>query len=114
MYSLSDSVTTLPPIILDYFAAANDGRIKDATNCFAENARVHDENLDHIGRAAIRQWVTDTTQAFQPKTELLRAIENNGTIVATARVSGSFPGSPAELEFSFILADEKISNLSIQ
>jgi hypothetical protein len=114
MYEPSDSVTTLPPIILDYFAAANDGRIEDATNCFAENAHVHDENLDHIGRAAVRKWVADTTQAFQPKTELLRAIETDGTYVATARVSGSFPGSPAELDFSFILANEKISKLSIQ
>lgn len=114
MYDPSDSVTTLPPIILDYFAAANDGRIDDATACFTENARVHDENHDHVGHAAIREWVADTTQQFQPNTELLRAIESNGSIVATASVSGNFPGSPAELDFTFTLADEKISNLSIQ
>jgi SnoaL-like domain len=114
MHKQSESVTTLPRIILDYFAAANDGRINAAAACFGENARVHDENHDHVGHAAIREWVADTTQQFEPKTELLRAIENNGTFVATARVSGNFPGSPAELEFTFTLADEKISNLSIQ
>jgi hypothetical protein len=110
----SDSVTTLPPVILDYFAAANDGRIDDATDSFTENARVHDENHDHVGQPAIREWVANTTQQFQPKTEILRAIESNGGFVATARVSGTFPGSPAELDFTFTLADGKISNLSIQ
>jgi hypothetical protein len=114
MLGPTDSVTTLPPVIRDYFAAANDGRIDDATDCFAEDARVHDENQDHVGQAAIREWVADTTQQFQPKTEILRAIETNGSYVATARVSGNFPSSPAELDFSFILADEKIFNLSIQ
>lgn len=114
MLSPSDSVTTLPPIIRDYFAAANDGRIDDTIACFAESALVHDENHHHVGHAAIREWVADTTQQFQPKTEILRAIETNGSFVATARVSGNFPGSPADLDFCFTLADEKISNLSIQ
>ncbi len=113
MSSPSDSVTTLPPIILDYFAAANDGRIDDATACFAEDARVHDESRDHVGQAAIREWVADTTQQFQPKTELLRAIGSNDSFVATARVSGNFPGSPAELDFCFTLADERIAALSV-
>lgn len=114
MSGASNSVTTLPPIILDYFAAANDGRIDDAAACFAENAHVHDENHDHVGHAAIREWVADTTQNYQPKTELLRTAETNGSFVATARVSGNFPGSPAELDFCFTLADEKIATLSIQ
>ncbi|MGL4401071.1 MAG: nuclear transport factor 2 family protein [Luteolibacter sp.] len=114
MSNQSESVTTLPRVILDYFAAANDGRIDDAAACFAENARVHDENHDHVGHAAIREWVADTTQQFQPKTQILRTIETNGSFVATARVSGDFPGSPADLDFRFTLADEKISNLSIQ
>jgi hypothetical protein len=114
MANQSESVTTLPPIILDYFAAANDGRIDDATACFGENAHVQDENLDHVGHAAIREWVADTTQQFQPKTELLRAIESNGSFVATARVSGNFPASPVELDFTFTLKNGKISNLSIK
>jgi hypothetical protein len=57
---------------------------------------------------------TGTTRQFQPKTEILRAIESNGTFVAAAMVSGNFPGSPAELDFTFTLTDGKISNLSIQ
>ncbi len=113
MSSQYESVTSLPKIILDYLAAANDGRIDDATACFEENAHVHDENHDHIGHAAIREWVASTAQQYQPKTELLRSIESNGTFIATARVSGNFPGSPVELDFSFTLAGEKISHLSI-
>ncbi len=109
-----DPVSELPAVILDYFAAANDGRIEDVTLCFAENAHVHDENNDHIGHPAIRKWVADTTRDFQPKTTLLRAIENNGTLVATTTVAGNFPGSPVDLNFSFTLTAGKIATLSIQ
>jgi ketosteroid isomerase-like protein len=103
----------LPEAVRHYFAAANDGRIDDATACFTENAHVHDESQDHRGHAAIRAWVADTTEKFQPKTELLHSTESDGTFVATAKVSGNFPGSPAELHFSFTLAEDKIATLSI-
>ena len=114
MSNQCDPVTELPAVILDYFTAANDGRIEDATRCFAENAHVHDENNDHIGHPAIRKWVADTTREFQPNTNLLRAIENNGTLVATATVTGNFPGSPVDLNFSFTLTAGRIAILSIQ
>jgi hypothetical protein len=109
-----NSAITLPPVIPDYFAAANDGRIDDVAACFAQDARVQDENHDHVGRDAIRAWVADTTQKYQPKNEVLRVIETNGTYVATSRVSGNFPGSPAELDFTFTVRDEKIGTLSIR
>lgn len=114
MSNQSDTVTELPQTILDYFAAANEGRVDDATACFAEDARVHDEKLDHVGHVGIRKWVADTTREFQPKTQLLRAVEREGVIAATANVSGNFPGSPVDLVFSFTLADGKIARLSIQ
>lgn len=114
MHNHPESVTSLPPIIAEYFAAANDGRIDDATSCFAENSRVYDEDQNHIGHDSIRAWVAETTQKYQPKTELLRAIETSDTFVATAKVSGNFPGSPADLNYSFTLANQKISTLSIQ
>jgi hypothetical protein len=113
MSTPTPSIDHLPQVILNYFAAANDGRIDDATHCFAENARVHDENHDHLGHTAIREWVADTTEKFQPKTELLHFTETNGTILATAKVSGNFPGSPVNLGFSFTLENEKIATLSI-
>ena len=104
----------LPEAISHYFAAANDGRIDDAAACFAENALVHDEGQDHRGHAAIRAWVADTTEKFQPKTELLYTTESDSTYIAKAKVSGNFPGSPAELTFSFTVEEEKISTLSIK
>jgi SnoaL-like domain len=114
MSKFADSINGLPMIIATYLAAANEGRDDSASACFTENARVQDENHDHVGHTAIRQWVSEATAKYHPKTEILHVTENEGTYLVSTRVSGSFPGSPVELDFSFTLADEKISNLSIQ
>lgn len=111
--SQSPETLPLPKVISDYFAAANDGRIDDAADCFAENALVHDESHDHAGRLAIREWIAEATGKYQPKTEILRVEERESAIAVTSRVSGTFPGSPVELEFLFTTADDGISHLTI-
>lgn len=105
---------TLPQAISDYFAAVNDERVQDAAACFAPDALVHDENHDHAGSAAILSWIENTTRDYQPKAEVIRIEAAGGTFVVTATVSGTFPGSPVELAYSFTVSDGKIARLSIQ
>lgn len=104
----------LPGIILNYIAAANDGRIDEAAACFAQDALVHDENNDHQGISAIRKWIADTTQSSQPKNEVLSAEVDGEIHKVISEISGDFPGSPVELEFHFVIAGGKISSLSIR
>lgn len=103
-----------PQVLSDYFAAANDGRIHDAAACFAADALVHDENHDHVGFDAIQAWIEDTTRKYQPKAEVDRIEAVDDAFVAVATVSGTFPGSPAQLEYTFTVRDGKIARLSIQ
>lgn len=105
---------SLPEVVLDYIAAANDGRIDAAAACFAQDALVHDENLDHQGFDAIRRWIAYTTREFSPKNEVLSATADGETHTVISKISGNFPGSPVELEFHFAIINEKISRLSIQ
>ena len=104
----------LPGIIREYIAAANDGRIDDAAACFAEDALVHDESRDHQGLDAIRKWIAETTEASQPKNEVLSATVNGNVHTVISEISGNFPGSPVELEFHFVITNGKISSLNIQ
>ncbi len=104
----------LPEVILNYIAAANDGRIDDAAACFAQDALVHDENRDHQGFDAVREWIAETTREYQPKNEVLSATPDGETHAVISKISGNFPGSPVELEFHFVITNGKISRLSIQ
>lgn len=103
-----------PQVLSDYFSAASDGRIEDTVKCFAEDALVHDENQDRQGLDAILTWIEDTTREYQPKTEVASIEAVGDTFVAVATVSGTFPGSPVQLTYTFTLHNEKITRLSIR
>lgn len=106
--------TSPPQILFNYFAAANEGRIDDATACFAAEACVHDESRDHKGLSAIREWIADTTLQYRPTVQV-DYIEVAETCFAVAgTVSGNFPGSPIPLSYAFTLCGEKISHMTIQ
>ena len=104
----------LPEVILNYIAAANDGRIDEAVACFAQDARVHDEDHDHQGLDEIREWIAETTESSQPQNKVLSSTGEEGTYTVISEISGNFPGSPVELEFHYGITNGKISSLSIQ
>ncbi|MFC4670177.1 nuclear transport factor 2 family protein [Seohaeicola nanhaiensis] len=101
---------TLPPPVAAYFAASTPQAIA-AT--FTEDALVTDERRTHRGRAAILAWREEVAQiAFQQ--EILRAAPQGDGFRVTCRVSGSFPGSPVELDYDFRVAGNAISRLQIR
>jgi ketosteroid isomerase-like protein len=104
----------LPEAIAAYWKAANAGAIDDAAGCFAADGMVHDEGRTHRGLSAIRSWIESTTRKYHPVVEPLQSEEREGRHFVTARVSGTFPGSPVELEFVFTLRDGRIVHLEIQ
>src|SRR5882724_9001764 len=97
------STVNLPPVINTYWSAANAARVDEAAACFATDAVVHDESRIHQGPAAIRGWIEQTTRQYQPIVEALGVEEKDGCHLVTARVSGTFPGSPVELHYTFTL-----------
>ena len=50
---------------------------------------------------------------YEFKSEILRAVEKPGAAVVTAKLSGTFPGSPVDLDFRFTLKGKRISSLEI-
>ena len=97
-----------------YFQAANAFDTDAAIVCFAETAIVQDEGEEHHGSDSIRKWIDAATAKYHPHAEITSTSEIDGAVVVAALVSGSFEGSPAEIEYHFTLNGSKIVRLAIQ
>lgn len=114
MKTKNTSMIDLPAPVAAYWTAANAGDSAAAAACFAPDATVQDEGHTRRGADAIAGWIEQTTQAAHPVVEPLRHTTEAGRLLVTGKVSGSFPGSPVELDFAFTLANGKISKLEIK
>jgi ketosteroid isomerase-like protein len=99
--------------ILTYFELSNAHQAEGVAALFADDALVHDENADHRGRDAIRDWAEATYQKYGVALTPLDARSEGDATVVTADVVGTFPGSPIQLPFRFVTMDGKISELRI-
>src|SRR5215472_7191185 len=93
--------TQIPNIIDTYFRASNADDIDKLVSCFSTDAIVTDENETHLGAAAIRAWSVNVRKKYKFKAEVLRATQQPGSVVVTAKLTGTFPGSPVDLNFKF-------------
>jgi SnoaL-like domain len=105
---------SLPRPVATYLAAVKAKDTQMLVLCFADDARVHDENRDYQGLDAIRAWKQETDAKYRYVMEPLDASVSENTVKLRARLTGDFPGSPVELDYTFMLARDKISSLEIQ
>ncbi|WP_460159449.1 nuclear transport factor 2 family protein [Pseudomonas sp. S3_H09] len=111
---MSNPVSSLAPAIAGYIAAANARDSSAVTRFFAEDANVFDEGQHRVGTQAIAQWMEDTAQRFQQRVEVLNVQQRTGKVLVQNLISGTFPGSPLELRYTFRLDEQgKISRLDI-
>src|SRR5215471_18453800 len=102
----------LPGPIAAYFAAdREDGEA--VARCFTEAAIVKGEGRTYRGRAAIRQWKENASTRYQYTSEPFACEPRDGTVVVTSRLTGTFPGSPVNLRFFFVLEGDAIASLKI-
>ena len=105
----------LPGILQKYFRAQNAQGIEALVACFSPDAAVRDEGRDIIGADAIRAWKVETSAKYRIIIEALESRSEAGKTVVVAKVSGTFPGNPANLTYRFGLsADDRISSLEIR
>jgi len=104
----------LPEPLHRYFAAQNALDADLMTACFAPDAVVHDEGGTYVGREAIRGWKQDTIAKYGISIDPLKANQQGDRTVVDARVAGNFPGSPANLAYTFgVSPDGLIRTLDI-
>lgn len=83
------------------------------TACFSETAVVFDEGKTHTGKADIKQWIEKADREYHSQMKPLSYKETETENLLSAEVSGNFPGSPAVLQFHFVLKDGLIQSLRI-
>ncbi|WP_449386875.1 nuclear transport factor 2 family protein [Chryseobacterium lineare] len=101
----------LPNIISELVKAQNEFDSAAYTNCFAENAEVFDEGKTHNGKAEIEKWIDKSNKEYKATMEPVDYDEKED--ILSAKVTGSFPGSPIILKFHFDIAEGKIQHLKV-
>lgn len=103
----------MPEAIRGYWAGANAGDAEAASGWFAPEAVVRDEGGRYEGREEIRGWIANTTEKYGPVVEPLGVEVAGEEYRVRGRVTGSFPGSPVELDFAFTVRGERIVDLEV-
>jgi len=105
---------TLPSPLAQYLEAESTADTEVLERCFAVDAVVHDEGRTMRGLDAIKSWKRDSQAKYRYRVEPLSASQEGGTVKMLARVAGTFPGSPIELMYTFVLAGDRIASLEIR
>jgi hypothetical protein len=103
----------LPPVIAAFFHATNTREFAAFLSLFTAEAHVNDETNDYYG-AQIADWIVRATADAKPTADVTGITRDGDQFVATAQVSGNFPGSPVTLRYFFTIRDSKIAKLLIK
>lgn len=102
----------LPAPLTEYFA--NETRSpEELARCFADDAVVIDEHHQHRGRTAIVAWNAANRAKYGFTSEPLTSVCEGDVVIVSAKVSGSFPGSPVTLRYHFTIKGGLITQLEI-
>jgi SnoaL-like domain len=104
----------LPDSLNRYYTAQNAHDIDAMAACFSPDAAVHDEGRDIVGSDAVRAWIAETSAKYRITAEPLACSIDDDHTTVLVKVTGTFPGSPANLTFRFgFSGDGKINALAI-
>jgi hypothetical protein len=100
--------------IAAYYSACNSQNFTAVVALFVEGATVEDEGRTHRGATEIRLWAEKTQEEYRFTLTPLETRQEGDTVTVSTNVSGTFPGSPIDLNFVFRLNGDKISALTIR
>jgi hypothetical protein len=104
---------TTQPAIQAYFASESDPGVAALETIFAPDAAVMDEGTTHSGIEAIKAWKTAAKQKYEYSVEPFDSHVSDTGIVVKARLTGTFPGSPVVVAYTFGVQRGKIQTLEI-
>jgi ketosteroid isomerase-like protein len=103
----------LPKLITDLAEAQNNHDGAAYASLFSDSAIVFDEGQTHYGRAAIQKWIEKSNEENKTIMRPMDFEKGEKTLVFTAEISGTFPGSPAVLNFNLVIQQGFIQSLKI-
>jgi ketosteroid isomerase-like protein len=110
--------TKLPEPLGSYFEAVNREDVDAMLAPFAANAVVRDEGQTRSGVPELREWIEEVTEKYHPRFEVEDVVtegaEGAEAAIVMGLVSGTFPGSPVRLRYTFRLSGRQITHLEIK
>jgi hypothetical protein len=103
----------LPRTVEAYIDASNAHDVQSILACFAEGAVVRDEGGTMEGHDAIERWISETIDKYQFQFKPLAAQRQGSNVEVSVEVSGTFPGSPVQINYQFAIDNDKITSLTI-
>ncbi|RYC70483.1 nuclear transport factor 2 family protein [Spirosoma sordidisoli] len=103
----------LPDNIAGLIKAQNDLNSTAFAGFFTAEAQVSDEGSSYSGRDEIKQWIQQASEKYQMQLKPLDYTQNGPAAELTVEVSGTFPGSPAVLQYHLELDGPLIRSLRI-
>ena len=106
-------ISSLPAPVAGFFQAHDTSKTGNFLDLFTTKAVVSDDSHEYRGEA-VRTWIDGANASFHPlHAEVVSLEEDDSLTVATAQVSGAFPGSPVPHRYQFALRNDRIAALSI-
>ncbi|MCE7065111.1 nuclear transport factor 2 family protein [Dyadobacter sp. CY326] len=103
----------LPSNIERLIKAQNDKNSTTFAEHFTADATVADEGSSYSGRDEIRDWNEQTTKKYQMQLKPIDFTRTGAKGTLAVEVTGTFPGSPAVMQYHLELNDTRISSLRI-
>ncbi|MEJ7559180.1 MAG: nuclear transport factor 2 family protein [Pedobacter sp.] len=103
----------LPAIITELVNAQNSRDSAAYADCFTIDAIVFDEGHNHQGKDEIKTWIENSAEKYQTVMEPIEYSESDDKGVLSAKISGTFEGSPLVLKCNLEFGDKLIRSLKI-
>jgi hypothetical protein len=101
----------LPANIEEFVQAQNEQDSAKFSRYFTADATVYNEGHTYSGRDEIREWIELDTEKYQMQATPIDYQQSGASAVLTVEVTGTFPGSPAVMQYHLELDDDLISSL---
>ena len=100
--------------VANYFEALNSKQVEKQIAYFGEEATVLDVDETFKGKAEIERWINESHSKFEAFSKVIDVKTSGPIVKVLTTVSGNFPGSPVDLQYDFIMLNEKIKSLEIK
>lgn len=104
----------LPSAIATFFKVSNGADAAVLSDCLISEAIVRDDEQTYQGLEAIEAWHRAARLKYKYTVEPLTVTQDGVNVKVLTQATGDFPGSPAQFEYLFQLADDKIEALEIR
>ena len=103
----------LPENIAGFIKAQNDADSTAFAGFFTEHATVFDEGSSYTGREEIKHWIQEATEKYNMQVTPVDFTQNGTKGTLSVETSGTFPGSPAVMQYHLDMENALISSLKI-